>query len=90
MKKGDLVVLHHSNSNPPGVVCIATVNREGHQDPTAFDPKDAHFDPGSDPEKPHWIQVEIRFKRKFLDQLQTVVALAEARYGLKSPPSKVL
>ena len=65
VKKGDLILVHHSNSNPPGVVGIATSNQDGHPDPTAFDPKDAHFEPGSDPETPRWIQVEHRFKPKF-------------------------
>ena len=65
VKKGDLILVHHSSSNPPGVVGIATSNQDGHPDPTAFDPKDAHFGPGSDPETPRWIQVEHRFKPKF-------------------------
>ena len=65
MKKGDLVLVYHSNADPPGVVGIATVSREGYPDPTALDPKDSHFDPKSDPENPRWIQVELRFKRKF-------------------------
>ncbi len=65
MKKGDPVLIYHSNAEPPGIVGLATVSREGHPDPTALDPDDPHFDPKSDPANPRWIQVELRFKRKF-------------------------
>ena len=75
MKKGDEVLVYHSNADPPGVVGLAVVSREGHPDPTALDPKDPHFDPKSDPENPRWIQVELRFKRKFRRQ----VPLSELR-----------
>ena len=81
MKKGDQVLVHHSNAGPPGVIGVATVSREGHPDPTAFDPRESHFDPKSDPEKPRWIQVELRFKRKFrrlipLAELEEVAGLS--------------
>jgi predicted RNA-binding protein with PUA-like domain len=65
MKKGDPVLIYHSNAEPPGIVGLATVSREGHPDPTALDPTDPHFDPKSDPGQPRWIQVELRFKRRF-------------------------
>ena len=65
MRKGDLVLVYHSNCEPPGIVGLATVSREGHPDPTAFDPDDDHFDPKSDPDEPRWIQVELRHKRTF-------------------------
>lgn len=52
--------------------------------PTAFDPRDSHFDPKSDPEKPRWIQVELRSKRKF----RRLVPLAELEEvaGLSAMP----
>ena len=75
MQKGDEVLVYHSNADPPAIVGLATVSREGHPDPTALDPKDPHFDPRSDPKKPRWIQVELRFKRKF----RRPIALAELR-----------
>ena len=64
MNKGDLVLFIHSKGEPPRVVGVATVTRDGYPDPTAFDLKDSHFDPKSDPENPRWIQVELRLKRK--------------------------
>ncbi|HEY2158199.1 MAG TPA: EVE domain-containing protein [Isosphaeraceae bacterium] len=60
IKVGDLVLFHHSSADPPAVAGVAEVVREGHPDPTAFDPGDDHFDPKSDPAKPTWYQVAIR------------------------------
>ncbi len=65
MRRGDLVLVYHSNSEPPGIVGLASVDQEGHPDLTAFDPEDPHFDPKSDPNAPRWIQVSLRFKRRF-------------------------
>jgi predicted RNA-binding protein with PUA-like domain len=65
MRKGDLVLVYHSNCEPPGIVGLAAVSREAHPDPTALDPSDPHFDPKSDPANPRWMQVELRFKAKF-------------------------
>jgi len=65
MKVGDGVLFYHSSVDPPGVVGIAEVAREGHPDPTAFDPDDIHHDPKSDPENPRWYMVDVRFVRAF-------------------------
>lgn len=62
--KGDLVMFYHSNCDAPAIVGIAEVVRTGYPDPTQFDPKDAHFDPGSRPDTPRWVAVDIRFKRR--------------------------
>ena len=80
MKKGDLVLLYHSNAKPPGVVGVCTVVKESYPDFTAFDPKDKHFDPKSKQEEPRWFMVDIKLKKKFkeligLDYLKTVKAL---------------
>jgi predicted RNA-binding protein with PUA-like domain len=60
MKKGDRVLFYHSSSTPSAVVGIAEVAKEAYVDHTALDPKDAHFDPKSKPEKPTWFMVDIR------------------------------
>lgn len=65
MKKGDLVLFYHSNAKPPGVAGIAEVCKEGYPDPTAFNKKSKYFDPKSDPKKPRWILVDVKFKKKF-------------------------
>jgi predicted RNA-binding protein with PUA-like domain len=74
-KKGDLVFFYHSNSDPNEIVGVAEVVREGYPDHTAFDPKEQHFDPKSDPEKPTWYMVDLRAKERFKRPL----TLAELR-----------
>ena len=61
MKLGDQVFFYHSNCEQPGIVGIMEVVKEGYPDFTAFDPDDAHFDPKSDPNKPRWMMVDVRF-----------------------------
>ena len=80
MKIGDKVLFYHSNTKPPGVVGIAEVCKEGYPDHTAFDKKDKHYDPKSDPDKPTWIMVDVAFVEKFprtvsLDELKEEKAL---------------
>ena len=65
MKVGDLAFFYHSNCEEPGIVGTMKIVREGYPDPTAFDPKDKHFDPKSDPENPRWYLVDVQFVRKF-------------------------
>jgi predicted RNA-binding protein with PUA-like domain len=65
MKSGDQVLFYHSNADPPAVVGTAEVVREAYPDHTAFDKNDKHFDPKSNPARPIWDMVDIRFARKF-------------------------
>ncbi len=65
MQIGDQVLFYHSNADPPAIVGIAEVVRTAYPDPTQFDKKDKHYDPRSDPAKPRWDMVDIRFVRKF-------------------------
>ena len=64
MKKGDLAFLYHSNCDEIGIVGVMTVHKESYPDHTAFDPKDKHYDPKSDPDKPRWFMVDVKYKRK--------------------------
>ena len=63
MKKGDRVFFYHSNCKQPGIVGIMEVVREGYVDHTAFDPEQKYYDPKSDPDKPRWYMVDIKYKR---------------------------
>jgi predicted RNA-binding protein with PUA-like domain len=65
MQPGDQVLFYHSNTEPPGVVGIAEVVRGGYPDHTAFDPRDKHYDPKSDPDNPRWYMVDVRLVRRF-------------------------
>jgi predicted RNA-binding protein with PUA-like domain len=76
IKKGDEVLFYHSNCNPPGIVGIATVVKEGYPDFTAWDLDSEHFDPKSTEDRPLWYMVDVKFKQKFpqkipLDELKT-------------------
>jgi predicted RNA-binding protein with PUA-like domain len=59
VKLGDGVLVYHSSTEPPGVVGVARVVGESAVDPTQFDPRDEHFDAGSERASPRWVQVEI-------------------------------
>ena len=65
MRRGDEVLVYHSNADPPAVVGVATVVREAYPDHTALDRKDEHYDPGSTPENPRWYMVDIKLMLKF-------------------------
>jgi predicted RNA-binding protein with PUA-like domain len=69
MKKGDRVLIYHSSAEPPAVVGIAEVAREGYPDPSQFDAKGDHHDPESDPAEPRWFQVDVRAVRKLPRQV---------------------
>jgi predicted RNA-binding protein with PUA-like domain len=82
MKVGDQVFFYHSNCKEPGIVGIAEVVREGYPDHTAFDPNAKYHDPKSDPDKPRWFMVDVKYKR----HLKRNISLQE----LKAMDAKVL
>lgn len=75
VKKGDLALFYHSSCDEPGIVGVMEIASSGYPDATAFDPEDPHFDPKSDPDKPRWFLVDVRYKRK----LRRTITLAELR-----------
>jgi len=75
MKIGDLAFLYHSNCDEIGIVGVMTIHKESYPDHTAFDPKDKHYDPKSDPDKPRWFMVDVKYKRK----MKRVISLQELR-----------
>jgi predicted RNA-binding protein with PUA-like domain len=75
MKLKDLIFLYHSSTAAPGIVAVMEVVKEGYPDATAFDKKDHHYDPDSDPAKPRWFMVDVRLKRR----LARVITLEELR-----------
>ena len=75
MKKGDLVFIYHSSTDPTGIVGIAEVAREGYPDPTAFDAKDSHYDPKSKRESPTWFMVDVRA----IEKIDPIITLEELR-----------
>ena len=80
MKLGDGVLIYHSRIPPMAIAGIAEIVREGHVDPTQFDPKDHHYDPKSKRDSPLWYQVEVRAVQKLerpvtLEEMKQVPAL---------------
>ena len=67
VRDGDRVFFYHSSSDPLAIVGTAEVIKAGYPDHTAFDPKDHHYDPKSDPDNPTWFMVDVRLIQKFPD-----------------------
>jgi predicted RNA-binding protein with PUA-like domain len=78
VKPGDMVLIYHSSSDPTGVAGIAEVVGGGYPDPSAFDPKDSHYDPKSDPAAPTWYMVDVRAV-KALPRMVTLDELRKAK-----------
>lgn len=82
MKVGDQVFFYHSNCEQPGIYGIMEVASAPYPDLTAFDPDDKHYDPKSDPDKPRWILVDVKFVSRFkrptlLSELRACKALGD-------------
>jgi len=82
MKKGDRALIYHSNADPPAVVGVAEIVREGYPDPTQFDAKHDHYDPAARKDAPRWFQVDVKALQKLrrplpLDELRGVKALSK-------------
>ncbi|MGE5048691.1 MAG: EVE domain-containing protein [Deltaproteobacteria bacterium] len=82
MKKGDRALIYHSNADPPAVVGVAEIVREGYPDPTQFDARHDHYDPAAREDAPRWFQVDVKAVQKLkrpvpLDELRGVKALSK-------------
>jgi len=65
IKVGDGVLFYHSNTSPGGISGLAEAVTGGYPDDTAFDHEDVHYDPKSDPAKPTWYRVDLKFVKAF-------------------------
>lgn len=81
MAVGDQVFFYHSNCEVPGIVGIAEVASAAYPDATAFDPEAKYYDPKSDPQKPRWFLVDLRYVRR----LRRDLSLAELREHAAGP-----
>eukprot|EP00758_Cryptobia_borreli_P009673 Tbor_TRINITY_DN5500_c6_g2::TRINITY_DN5500_c6_g2_i1::g.12838::m.12838 len=75
MSMGDLLLVYHSNSKPPGVVGLATVEREWYPDPTALDPESEYFDSTCSKENNKWAAMDALYNKP----LSRLVTLEEMR-----------
>lgn len=84
MKAGDRAFFYHSNCKVPGIVGLMEIVREGYPDHTAFDAGSKYVDPKSDPDKPRWFMVDV----KYIRHTKRVIPLVEikARAALENMP----
>ena len=75
VQRGDLAFLYHSSCAVPGIAGTVRVVRSAYADATAFDPRHAHHDPGSDPAAPRWFAIDVLLQRR----LPRLITLAELR-----------
>lgn len=64
MQPGDGVLFYHSSCPQPGVAGLARIAGHPEPDATQFDPQSPYHDPKSSPEKPRWLQIDVRLERK--------------------------
>ncbi|MGI9311062.1 MAG: EVE domain-containing protein [bacterium] len=69
MAVGDAALFYHSSCKVPAIVGTMEIASEAYPDPTAFDPRDSHYDPKSDPDAPTWMLVDVRFTAKLAQPL---------------------
>ncbi|MCB1197030.1 MAG: EVE domain-containing protein [Deltaproteobacteria bacterium] len=84
VKKGDMVLFYHSNTEPVGVHGTAKVVKPGYPDHFQFEPKSKYYDPKASPERPRWFMVDIKHQQTFqqpvtLQTLRTVDALQDMK-----------
>ncbi|MFO1021374.1 MAG: EVE domain-containing protein [Planctomycetales bacterium] len=73
---GDGVLFYHSNCDPLAIVGTMTVVKKGYPDHTAFDKKDCHYDPKSDPDNPTWYLVDVKLSQIFPQPLERTALMA--------------
>ena len=64
MSIGDIAFFYHSNCEIPGIYGLMTINSKAYPDHTAFDKKAKYYDIKSDKNKPTWLMVDVKYKRK--------------------------
>ena len=85
MRPGDGVLFYHSSCAEPGVAGLAEIVGRVAPDETQFDPASAYFDPKSTREKPRWLQIDVRLRRK-----TRLLPLAEMREAPELATMQVL
>ena len=69
MKKGDLLLFHHSSCAVPAIVGVAKVVKAAYPDPTQFDTKQDGYDPKSTKDNPRWSTVDVSLVEVFAEPL---------------------
>ena len=82
IKKGDRVLIYHSNADPPAVVGTGVITRGGYPDHYAWDKRSKYYDAKSDPDEPRWFMVDVKLDKIFrrplgLPELREIKPLAK-------------
>lgn len=85
MRPGDLAFFYHSSCAHPGIAGIVRIASAAYPDATQFEPGNRFHDPGSPPESPRWVAVDVTLVRKL-----PLIALAELRRHPKLSHMRVL
>jgi len=64
MQPGDDVLFYHSSCAEPGVAGLAVIAGRAEPDATQFDAASPYFDAKSSPDRPRWLQIDVRLVRK--------------------------
>ena len=75
IKKGDQILLYHSNANPKGIVGLGKVVRSAYPDDTALDQSSVYYDPKSTKDNPIWYMVDV----KLVEIFPNVIELRELK-----------
>ena len=75
MNIGDLAFFYHSNCEIPGIYGIMSINSDAYPDDTAFNKKAKYYDSKSSRDKPTWLMVDVKYKRK----MKNVITLKELK-----------
>ena len=75
MSVGDLAFFYHSNCEIPGIYGLMTIASDAYPDHTAFDKKAKYYDARSKKDKPTWLMVDVRYKRK----LKKIITLKDLK-----------
>jgi len=86
MSIGDLAFFYHSNCDVPGIYGLMTINSKAYPDSTAFDKKAKYYDSKSKIDKPTWLMVDVKYKRK----MRKVITLKELKSHKKLQDMKVV
>jgi predicted RNA-binding protein with PUA-like domain len=85
MRAGDGVLFYHSSCPEPGVAGLALIAGTPVPDTTQFDPQSPYFDPKATPDKPRWVQLDVKLARK-----TRLLALREMRAAPELATMRVL
>lgn len=69
MQVGDLAFFYHSNCKVPAIMGVVEICSASYPDFTQYDPDSKYFDPKSNPDKPRWFLVDVKFKEEFAEPI---------------------